>query len=287
MKLLHLTDIHLNFIPIEERMAFYQSIIDEKPTHILLTGDIGEYVPHSPDHNTADLLKELAFHVEVPVYFVLGNHDYYHASQMEVVLRMEKLSQQIENLFYLSICEPEKLDDETVIVGVDGWADAREGNYATSWIRLNDSVYIEELKMGYDAGKEALAQVMQHLADNDAAFLKENLNDAIPHNGLLLELSAHYIHPPKRIIVLTHVPPFPETALHYGVMSKPDKLPFYCSKATGDVLLEFAKKHPNIQIDVFAGHTHDHADWTHPEALNLRVRVGSAKYGAPSFKVIE
>ena len=64
---------------------------------------------------------------------------------------------------------------------------------------------------------------MQQLADADAMKLQNDLEQAISQN-------------PKKIIVLTHVPPFKEACLHEGKMSDDDWLPYFSSKVMGDVL---------------------------------------------------
>jgi hypothetical protein len=51
MKLTWLTDIHLNFLELEEHKSFYQTIINENSDVILISGDIAE----AP--SIADLLK--------------------------------------------------------------------------------------------------------------------------------------------------------------------------------------------------------------------------------------
>ncbi len=75
MKLAWITDIHLNFINLTARQKFYQEIIGSECDGVLLSGDIAE----AP--SIKDILQELSDFIEKPVYFVLGNHDYYRPNK--------------------------------------------------------------------------------------------------------------------------------------------------------------------------------------------------------------
>jgi predicted MPP superfamily phosphohydrolase len=69
MKLIWLTDIHLNFLTLENRMEFYQKVIAASGDKILISGDIAE----AP--SVSEILKEMAKTIQKPIYFVLGNHE--------------------------------------------------------------------------------------------------------------------------------------------------------------------------------------------------------------------
>lgn len=59
-------------------------------------------------------------------------------------------------------------------------------------------------------------------------------------------------------------------------------LPYFASKATGDVLMEIAKDNASIEFLALCGHTHSEA---HYQALNnLTVRAGKAEYGYPKIQ---
>ena len=113
-------------------------------------------------------------------------------------------------------------------------------------------------------GKQNLLAQMQLLADRDAMRLKRQLKSAVKQN-------------PKKIIVLTHVPPFAEASLYQQKIATEDYLPFFSSKATGDVLLKYAKEYKDTDFMVLTGHSHELACY---RALdNLIVKVGDAEYG--------
>lgn len=264
MKITWLTDIHLNFLAIEKREKLYNEIIEEKPNSILISGDIAEA------DSISDILIEIENNVKLPVYFVMGNHDYYGSTVASVKTKIHELTNTHNNLCWIAEENYKTLTPNTLLVGVDGWADGRYGDYDHSSIVLNDSLMITELFQAKCLGKTELLQAMQVLADKDALCMQEQLNNAVQQT-------------PKQIIVLTHVPPFAEACVYQNQQTNCDFLPFFSSKATGDILLAVAKKYPEIHFIVLCGHTHEATSY---QALsNLVVKVGGAKYGKP--KVVE
>ncbi len=259
MKLTWLTDIHLNFLDESRREQFYQ-IVSKGSDAIVISGDIAEAT------SVTKILEEIAAHINKPIYFVLGNHDYYLGQVNIVRNSMMMLTKNHPNLFWLTACEPIFLDNNTLLVGEDGWADGRYGNYSNSRVSVNDSRLIADLFQQKIVGRFQLLEKMQQLADEDASNLYNKLNLAASHN-------------PSKILVITHVPPFKETAMHEGKVSDDDFLPFFSSKATGDVLLKFAKEQPSMEILVLCGHSHDECKYSPID--NLSVYVGRAEYNQP------
>lgn len=265
MKLAWLTDIHINFLEKDERLQFYKKIIRKKSDGILISGDIAE------GNSIVDLLTEMADTIQKPFYFVLGNHDYYFSSVAAVIKDVTKLTKTHSGLFWLNISGIQALNENTILLGQDGWADGRLGDYQNSCVVLNDSRLIAELFQQKVLGKNQLLQKMQSLADSDAKNLKSNLLKAISQN-------------PKKIIILTHVPPFKEACFYQGKISTDDWLPFFGSKATGDVLLEIAQKNPGIAFLVLCGHTHGKACYS--PLNNLTVKAGGAEYYKPKIQEV-
>jgi predicted MPP superfamily phosphohydrolase len=265
MKLAWATDIHLNFLKSEGRKKFYQDMLTQEPDALLISGDIAEA------NSVASLLHEMAQHVAKPIYFVLGNHDYYRGMVSAVREAMTTLTAARTHLFWLPASGPQVLPNDTILLGQDGWADGRLGDYAFSNIELNDSHLIIDLFQAKILGKFQLLDKMQQLADIDAAALQNDLEDAIQQQ-------------PKKIIVLTHVPPFKEACMHNGRMSDIDWLPYFSSKATGDVLFSCAKANPAIDFLVLCGHTHS-AGFYQP-LNNLTVKAGKAEYFQPAVQEV-
>lgn len=173
MKLAWITDIHLNFIDLATCQKFYQEIIDSECDSVLLSGDIAE----AP--SIKNVLQELSDFIKKPVYFVLGNHDYYRGQVNEVRSEMVELNESSEYLFWLPASGPLRLDKHTFLIGQDGWADGRLGNYQNSPISLNDSRMNTDLFQEKLLGKHQLLQKMQQLADLDASALHYDLMQAI------------------------------------------------------------------------------------------------------------
>lgn len=255
-----LTDIHLNFIDVIERQKFYQEINNAECDGVLISGDIAE----APC--LADILNEIANYINKPIYFVLGNHDYYRGKINEVRDAMTTLTKKNDKLFWLPASGIQKLDNDTFLMGQDGWADGRLGDYQNSRVVLNDSRMIADLFQEKIRGKYPLLDKMQQLANADATKLKNDLEQAISQN-------------PKKIIVLTHVPPFKEACLHEGKISDDNWLPYFSSKVMGNVLMQSA--HENLAIDflVLCGHTHSEAIYQPID--NLIIEAGRAEYYQP------
>lgn len=265
MKFSWLTDIHLNFLEQQDRFAFYDAILAMQSDAVLITGDIAE----AP--SVKILLTEMAAAIKQPIYFVLGNHDYYRGFVHEVHAAMTTLTQESEYLFWLPAAGIQQLTSDVVLVGQDGWADGRYGDYANTQVNLNDSRLIADLFQQNIRGKYCLLDKMQELANNDAVTLRCDLLSALKNN-------------PKKIMVLTHVPPFKEICFNKGKAMLDNYLPYFASKATGDVLLEIAKGNPEVEFLVLCGHTHDRAYY---QALNnLVVKVGEARYGEPRVEAV-
>lgn len=265
MKLAWLTDIHLNFLGNDARIQFYQVIVKTNCDAVLISGDIAE----APSLVT--ILKEMESWIKKPIYFILGNHDYYRGRVNEVCEAMTALTQTEKLLCWLPASGVQVLDNNIILVGQDGWADGRLGNYYNSNISLNDSRMIDDLFQEKLRGKQQLLKKMQQLSDADAKQL---------HNDLQQALSQH----PKKIIVLIHVPPFKEACLYECKISDDNWLPFYSSKIMGDVLIKIAKKNSTIEFLVLCGHTHNNAEYQ--PLGNLTIKVGKAEYYQPEVQEI-
>jgi len=120
------TDVHLNFLGRPDRRAFAESIVQEAPDAVLLSGDVAE----SP--NVVACLEEMAEIVRRPIYFVLGNHDFYRGSITRTRQAVARAAAESEFLVYLNTQDVVELTPETGLVGHDGWGDARLGDYR-SW----------------------------------------------------------------------------------------------------------------------------------------------------------
>lgn len=261
MRLAWATDIHLNFLHPPDRRRFLASINGQADA-LAVTGDIAE------SHSLGEVLRQMDAVLEMPTYFVLGNHDFYRGSIAGTRGNVTEMIRGAENLVYLSRAGVVELSPNTALVGHDGWADGRLGDLDGSEVILTDFLLIDELRHWRDPrtlDKPALRHSLQALGDEAAGYLR----------GVLAEAAEQYPH----VIVATHVPPFRETSWHEGRPSSDDHLPYFACKAVGDVLLEAALGHPDCQILVLCGHTHGGGEVQ--VRGNLRVLTGPAKYGKP------
>jgi predicted MPP superfamily phosphohydrolase len=266
MRLAWATDIHLDHASESARRRFCLAV-NEQADALVVTGDIAE------SHILGTALTALATMTERPVYFVLGNHDFYRDSIAATRRKVGYIVRDTPGLVYLSQAGVVELSPTTALVGHDGWADGRLGNLDRSEVILNDFLLIDELRRwrdSYTLDKPALRRVLEALGDEAAGYLK----------GVLAPAAEKYPH----VIVATHVPPFREAAWHQGRPSADDYLPFFACKAMGDVLLEVAKLHPKCQILVLCGHTHGGGEIRVLE--NLRVVTGPAEYVKPHIQPI-
>jgi predicted phosphohydrolase len=259
MRVVWATDIHLNFLDAEGRASFFSSIRAHQPDVVFVTGDIAE-APSLPF-----LLDEMRRAIQVPLYFVLGNHDFYYGSILQVRNSLKNWCQVQPGLIYLSTTGLIELTPSTVLVGHDGWGDGRYGNYHASPVRLSDQELIVDFQ---DLDREAVLRTLHALGDEAASYLRERLDRAL----------ASYQH----VICLTHVPPFKEACWYQGKMGDEDWLPYFACQAVGEVLLNVSRERPDSYITVLCGHTH-HAGIVQLRP-NLRVITGSAEYGASSIQ---
>jgi predicted phosphohydrolase len=261
LRLAWLTDIHLNFLEPEQLEGFCAELRDSEADAFLISGDISE-APTLQFH-----LDAVAQAVERPVYFVLGNHDFYRGSVREVRSALAERLGESGWLRYLSQADSVSLTENWALVGHDGWADGRFGDYFGSPVMLNDYVLIEEL--AWLSQEERLGRI-QTLAEEAAAHLKRCVPAAL----------ADHDH----VLVATHVPPFREACWYEGQISNDDYLPHFSSKASGDALMEALAARPEKEGLVLCGHTHG-AGWAQP-LPNLQVRTGGAEYRHPKVQEI-
>lgn len=259
-RLAWLTDPHLNFLSARRLERFVERLRDTEADALLVGGDIGE----AP--SLVDFLCHLA-RAGKPVYFVLGNHDYYQGSIHQVRAAVQQLCRDEPLLHWLPDAGPVPLSDDAALIGHGGWGDGRLGDYQGSTVMLNDYLHIAELA-GLD--KEARLEQLMALGDDAAARLAPTLQDALDRA--------------KHLLVLTHVPPFCEACWHEGHLSAPDWLPHFTCGALGELLAGTMKSHPEHRMMVLSGHTHGGGRAT--ILPNLTVRTGAAEYGLPAVEAI-
>jgi len=255
------TDIHLNFVDERHRFSFAESVSAHDPDIVLLGGDLAEadtVVPY---------LQELEDWITKPIYFVLGNHDFYRGSIRSVRESISELTRKSDHLFWLNTAGVVSIGEDTSLVGHDSWADGNLGDYWKSSVVLNDFLLIEEF---LPLGKRERLDLLQTLADEAAAHFERVLPEAFANS--------------RSVVLLTHVPPFRQACWHEGKISSDDFLPFFATKVVGDVLKSVMELHPDKHLRVFCGHTH--GGGAADILPNLRVYTGGAQYGDPRAQMV-
>jgi 3',5'-cyclic-AMP phosphodiesterase len=261
MRLVWLTDIHLNFLNHHEMDNFLSVVRAREADAILLTGDIGEA------RSVAPLLQTLDEAWRRPIYFVLGNHDFYSGSIAGVRADVTALGRRHPNLVYLTAAEVIPLTATVGLVGDDGWADARLGNYVQSLVMMNDYRLIAELA---PLTKEFRWPKLKQLGDLAAEHIRRVLPAAL----------AQF----PEVILATHVPPLRDACWHEGQISNDEWLPHFTCKAMGDAILEIMRATPQRKLTVYCGHTH--SSGICQPLPNVTIYTGSAQYGLPTVQEV-
>lgn len=275
-KLLWTTDIHLDHCHEERIRAFCRRMKEAEPDAIVITGDISNASQVVLHLGFMDLLLEN----QCPIFFVLGNHDYYNGlivsvrEEMRQRFTYDEASKMIlePRLGWLGSSGVVPLTEDTALVGHDGWYDGQYANWFASQVRLNDYVLIGELGDIACPVRELRFAKINELAKDAAAYVEKQVKAAF----------VDFDH----VFVATHVAPWPENSVYAGKQSDADWLPHFSSKAMGDVLYRLAQEHPQKRLTVLCGHSHGEADVQH--LPNLRALTGKARYRNPKInKVFE
>lgn len=256
-----MTDLHLDFVEDSKQIEqFRQSIVELNPDAVLIGGDIAVAATVE-----ASLLM-LAGCLQRPIYFVLGNHDFYKGSIVGIRARIAQLTQRASSLYWLSNSGVVELTPSTGLLGHDGWADGRLGSRIRSQVMLNDYFLIQEF-----IGLAPLRRFakLNELGDEATRYLKRQLLSAI----------ARF----PNLILVTHVPPFKEACWFEEKISDDDFLPHFTCRAVGDVLIAMMRAHPECRLTVLCGHTHGEGEATILPNLIVKTGGADAERGNPSL----
>lgn len=258
MKLLWLTDLHLDSATPNTRQAFYQSLGETVFDAAVITGDI----------STSRLLsKHLADLAEAcsprNVYFVLGNHDFYGSSFEHVDRIVACCCRQHSNLHHLGQGEIIRLGPDSALIGHRGWADGRAYGGERTASHLPDQNAIRDLRFRstYPAYRK-----MERLGRESGAYFRRVLPYAL----------TSYRH----VVIATHVPPFARSVRFDNRPCEAVMLPHYVNASAGGVIMRIGKHFPKTKITVLCGHSHHGA--AARIAANIEVRAGQVRRGSPT-----
>jgi predicted MPP superfamily phosphohydrolase len=234
MKIAWATDIRLTEIGKDLAKDLCDRIRHSGAEALLIGGDTAEA------WDLEAWLRFLDENLQLPVYFVLGNHDYYGGTIVDVRRRVESIES--SNLNWLPKKGVVKLTKETALIGHGGWADARDGYPLEGQIVFNDVLLIRDLRqvathveqgdsLGDWLNKPALAEKLQELGSEAAETMRAPLLKALESF--------------PRVIVLTHVPSFRES-------EKVPEADWACPTwaAMGELLLEVVAEFPHRDVTV-------------------------------------
>ncbi len=287
MQALWLTDIHLNFIEAERLVRFLDSLEGHKADWVWIGGDIAEA------DSIGFYLSQIRGKVTSPLYFVLGNHDFYKGSIPGVRQEVGWLCNKDSNLCWLSDAGIIELSSSTALIGHDSWADGRFGDYWNSDLMLTDYFIIQEFNSWMVESKhrdvnleEGTKRFMEIFSGEEAKrrrleTMQALADEAVDHVERYLPRALERF---QHVYFLTHVPPFKEACWHRGRISDDNGLPHFASQAVGDALRRIMEQYPQRRLTVLCGHTHSGA---HAQVRdNLTVYAGHAVYGMPDIQIL-
>ncbi len=255
-----LSDIHLDSCNELSFESLLTEVLAANPSVVLLGGDISNAKSIEAD------LARLASTFEVPLYFVLGNHDFYLGSFDSVNARVRAICAADSRLVYLlDQDDPIALTEGVGLVGCGDWADGRLGDYRNSRVLLNDFRLIEDLT---GLSRQEAFNSLNRLGDVAARRLDRRLARALDEFDTT--------------IILLHVPPFREAAWYEREPSNDEFLPFFACKAVGEVLLKHFEGHADRRGLALCGHTHGQG--VYRPLPNLEIRTAGAEYGQPCLQ---
>lgn len=266
-----MTDIHLDMVGDLANRLKLMGVAVRNSEGVIITGDI------SVANMLTEHLSLLESAFQRPIYFVLGNHDYYGSNIGIVRRRVIDHCAGSSHLRYMSNFPYVKLDGGTVLIGHDGWYDAQNGDPYNDNILMNDWLQIADFNSALRASytgrvlnKNVIIQVARAIAQQAVNHVANGIKSAVKDA--------------KHIVIMTHVPPFKESfnaAEKYKGASSSEIMPWYTCKLMGDTLMAAAKAYPHVKFTVLSGHVHSHYD---DDLLNnLTVKVGGAIYGNPQL----
>jgi Icc protein len=249
--LLWITDVHLDHLSGTLQDAWFEKLAKSPADMLLLGGDTA---------NSRSFSRMLGRIKEVfpgKVALVAGNHDYYHTSISEFRAELTWLHRAGVIVFEPGCqSEPLQLAKRVHLCGSGGWGDASAGCANASRMELNDEHLIAELRSGN------LTARLRELGNESAEHLQTQLA-AVPEDA-------------SCVIVLTHVPPWPEATWHEGKRSDALALPRFCWQAGGIVISQAAERMPQTRFIVLCGHTHSDGIWKHG---NITCHTAGSAYG--------
>lgn len=256
--LLWVTDSHLTHLSKDGKARWLHSL--QASEALLLGGDFAAGASLIPE------IEQLLAHYPHPVAMVLGNHDFYGSSVAQLRPQLRAFAKDHPRL---TLFEPELPshplpigDGHTWLCGTGGWGDSKAGTQNPLDLPLMDEQSIVELKAA--RARQMLPQLLRSLGDASAQHLQAQFAEIPPSAST--------------IVVLTHVPPWPEASWHLQAPSSSEALPRFCCLSVGHAIDAEAMRRPDTEWLVLTGHTHT-AHVFHRGKITCH--TGGSDYGLP------
>jgi hypothetical protein len=255
-------DWHLDFLDAKRRCEFYAKIVSSGADAVIISGDIsnGRYLGQH--------LAELADATHLPIWFVLGNHDFYMSGVDQIRKTASDLCDQHFLLHWLPKTGVVPLSETVGLIGVDSWADGRAGAYWESTVELNDHRLIADMIALCASDR---LKVMQRIADEAEVRLRELLAAALSRF--------------QTVLIASHVPMFYEACLDPSTRPSGDMwLPHFTWHAGGTAIMDVLQSYPNGRVLALCGHTHTRASIQ--ISKQITVCVAGAEYDRPKIEAV-
>lgn len=256
MRAVWVTDPHLDHLRHRPTVlkAFVEMLRADSDC-LIISGDIST-------HSEVDLFVTFAKAYGKPIYFVLGNHDYWGGSFDETHKQMRRLCRENPNMIWLDHSGPVEIAPGVEVTGVDGWYDAQFGSWRDSSFHMVDWHSTRDF-MGKDLVD--IVATCRGIARGFSVAARIKLEAAKA----------------RRVFFVTHVPPYQQSAMHQGRPSERTALPWYTSKILGEALSDWAEANPERNLITLCGHVHSPSEFE--EQPNHIVHCGIAAYGTPQI----
>lgn len=259
-KIVWLTDTHLTLSFLWKKYVLVKHLKKIDADALILTGDIsnGLFIDY--------VLYYIASHVNIPIYYVNGNHDRMYKDFDDSSDDLRAISRSFANFHWLDEEGFLKLNSETAIIGVDGWY---------SWLKCIES----RIAFTLDWLLISNFRKLKSMAERVSAFRKLSKDSAEAIEPKLLgAIKAGY----KTIYLATHYPPFRETNMHKGKWFEAERNAYDTNDYLGEKLKDIMSQYLDIKLIVLAGHSHIKVNAKISD--NIECRVNNANYFNVSFK---
>lgn len=233
------------------KRRFIDRITSMNADGLIITGDVSNGLWLESD------LRYLAEHHPKPIYFVLGNHDYYWRYMGSVQNDVARLCKEYSNLVWLTNNDPQALAPGVSLVGHEGWFDANCGDRDMTWWAFDRLLNFDFWRIG-----DHVDQIYQwrQMAIASADSIEKKIEKALENSQL--------------VYVATHFPPWKEASRAEGKLL--EKLWYaYNTNVELGVRLEKIAEKTSSQIIVLAGHTHMACNLSVTKNLTCRVAPSS------------